>query len=188
MILVKNPQHAKDMLYQVGEIALKRKALLLAELDKVTADSVIEDYTSGEVKNWDAIADKVLELAQIEDEFKTKQGLEDFIIVMDAFTSKNITKEVGKEFTQEAPIADTGFKTGRQINGTPVIVDSTLPKYTVYIIHKEALAFKSQPIEKSINIDLGLTSYTGVFFYDVKKLIDSKRVAKLTAKTATSSK
>lgn len=99
---------------------------------------------------------------------------------MDGYTAKNLTKEMGQAFNQELPIAETGFQSRKGINGTPVIVDTTLPEGAVYIVHKEALAFMSDMIEKPVNVDLGLTAFTGRFFYDVQAIADDARCFRFT--------
>ena len=82
-------------------------------------------------------------------------------------------------FNQEAPIAQTGFTTGKSINGTPVIVDAALAGKVVYVFHKDVLAFKSAMIEKDVNVDLGLVEFTGKFFYDVQAVVDADRSVKM---------
>lgn len=177
-----DPKHSKDMLYQVGEVAVQRKTDFITLFETFTpSGTALPAYAEGKTEIWDAVGDEVLRLGSVDDEYKTKQGLSDFVVYMDAYTAKDIAKEVGTVFNQEAPIAQTGFTSNKSVNGTPVIVDSTLAKGTVYVIHNEALAFKSNVIEKDINVDLGLTQFTGKFFYDVMALVDGARASKIAA-------
>lgn len=60
---------------------------------------------------------------------------------------------MGTVFNQEAPIAQGKFKTGMQVNNTPVIIDARLTGRDTIIMHKDALAFRAAPVDKSINID-----------------------------------
>lgn len=171
--------HSDDLKYQEGEIALARKAALISLLDTATETTqVIPAYAKGDTKLWDFVADRVIELGQIDDDYKSKQGAADFVVYMSADMAKQLAKENGVGFYNEAPIAQTGFKSGMSVNGTPVIVDQTLVAKSIYFLHKEALAFKSEPIEKDINVDLGLTEFTGKMFYDVQTVVDSARIKK----------
>lgn len=177
-----NPQHSRDMLYQVGEIAEQRKADLIALMETFTATgAALPAYAKGETHQWDAIADEVIKLARVADEYKAKQSKTDFVVVVSADVAKNLSKEMGTVFNQEAPIAQTGFKTGMSINGTPVIVDEALEDGKVYIFHKEALAFKAADVEKEVSIDLGLVEFTGRFFYEIMVVADTARAVKIAA-------
>lgn len=176
-----SPQHSRDMLYQVGEIAAERHKDILALLDTATATgSALPAYVAKETKVWDAIGDEVIRLAAIDDKFKDVQGLSDFYIVTSNTVAKELAKEMGTAFTQEAAIAQTGFTSGKSINGTPVIVDARLQGREVYVAHNEAIAFGKQEI-KNIAVDLGITQYTGAAFFDIMAIIDTARVSKISA-------
>ncbi len=177
-----NDQHAKDALYQVGEIAAERKKALNTLLLSAThSGAALPAYAKDEVHVWDAISAEIVKLAQVDDEFKDVQGVADFITVVSPTVARELSKEMGTTFNSEAPIANTGLTSGKSINGTPVIVDSTLVKGSVYIIHNEAIGFKSVLIDKDIDIDLGLVEFTGKFFYDVMAVVDAARVSKIAA-------
>lgn len=174
--------HSDDMKYQIGEQAVQRKANLLALLDTAGAvGTAIPAYTKGDTKVWDYLADEVITLGQVDDEYKTKQGAGSFVIYIASDIAKTLAKENGIGFYNEAPIAQTGFKTGMSVNGTPVIVDSTLAPGKGYILHNEALGFKSIPVEKDVAVDLGLVEFTGKLFYDVMAIVDTDRMKKLGA-------
>lgn len=177
-----NNLHDNDAMYMMGEVAEQRKADLLALMETFTASgAALPAYAKGDTLVWDAIADEVITLAQKTDEFKAKTSRQDYVIVVSPKVAKELAKEYGTVFNQEAPIANTGFTSRNSINGTPVIVEESLAGREVYVFHKDALAFKSEMIEKEIAIDLGLTEYTGVFFYDVQAVIDSARAVKFGA-------
>lgn len=177
-----SPQHARDMMYQVGEIAGARHKDALALLETATATGAdLPAYVKGDTKVWDAIGDEVITLAQVDDEFKDVQDITDFYIVTSRKVAKELAKEMGTAFNQEAAIAQTGFTSSMSINGTPVIVDARLKGREVYIAHNEAIAFAKQELGKDVAIDLGLVSFTGKFFFDVMALVDKARVAKISA-------
>lgn len=174
--------HDNDLMYQMGEVATQRKTDLIALMETFTASgAALPAFTKGDTKIWDALADEVITLAAVSDSFKGIQAKSDFIIVIDYTVAKELAKEMGTAFYQEAPIAQTGFKSNMSINGTPVLVDPALSGRKAYVFHKDALGFKSQAVEKDVNIDLGLTSFQGVFFYDVMAVVDSARAKKIAA-------
>lgn len=172
-----DPQHAKDMFYTVNEIAVQRSKdlnALLATSTKTGAN--LEAYVKGDTKVWDDISDLVIELAQVDDNFMDITSKEDFIIKVSQTVAKELTHEMGQAFLNETPIAQTGFKSGMGINGTPVIVDTRYTGRECVVFHKEVLAFKSESIKKDVSVDLGIAEFTGRFFYDVSAIIDTSRI------------
>ncbi len=109
--------------------------------------------------------------------------MSDFIAVVSPTVARELSKEMGTTFNSEAPIAQTGFTSGMSINGTPVIVEPRFTGREVVILHKEALAFNSEPFKKDVAVDLGLTEFTGEFFYDVMSIVDAKRIIQIAATT-----
>lgn len=171
-----SPRHAKDIMYQVGEVATQRHKDILALLATATkTGAALPAYAAASTAVWDAISDEVIKLSKVDDEFMDVQHISDFYIVVSNTVAKELAKEMGQIFNQEAPIAQTGFKTNMSVNGTPVIVDTRLTAREVYIAHNEAIAFGKVPV-KNVSVDLGLTAYTGEFFYDIMVIVDAARV------------
>lgn len=174
-----SPRHAKDIMYQTGEVAAQRHKDILALLATASpSGSALPAYAAGSTAVWDAIADEVITLAQVDDDFMDVQDISDFYIVTSRKVAKELAKEMGQVFNQEAAIAQTGFKTNMSINGTPVIVDSRLTGREVYIAHNQAIAFGKQVV-KDVSVDLGLVAFTGEFFYDIMVIVDAARVKKI---------
>lgn len=173
-----SPKHIRDMKYMVGEVAAQRHKDILTLLKTATpTGSALPAYAAGKNDVWEAIAAEVDKLAKVDDDFLDVQALSDFYIVGTNQVARELAKEMGTTFNQEAPIAQTGFTTGMQVNGTPFIVDSRLTGREVIIAHKEAVAMGKQPIA-NVNVDLGITQYTGIAFYDISAIIDAARVKK----------
>lgn len=176
-----SPQHVKDMMYIVGEIAAQRHKDILTLLDTATTTgSALPAFAAGKSAVWEAIADEVDKLAKVDDDFMDVQGLSDFYIVLSHKVAKELAEEMGQAFYNEAAIAQTGFTSGMSINGTPVIVDARLTGREVYVAHNQAIAFGKVEVA-DVNVDLGLTNYTGRFFWDVMTIVDKARVAKISA-------
>lgn len=174
-----DPQHAKDMMYQVGEIAAQRKkdlnTLLLTATE--TANE-LPTFAKDDTKVWDAIADQIDAVSKVDDEYMDIAGHEDIITVVSDKVAKELAKEMGTVFNQEAPIAESGFKTNMSVNGSPVIVESRWTGREVVIFHKQAIYFESNTIAEGINVDLGIAKYTGEVFYDISGVIDQARFTK----------
>lgn len=176
-----SPRHARDIMYQTGEVAAQRHKDILTLLGTATATGgALPAYADGSTAVWDSISDEVIKLSQVDDAFMDVQHISDFYIVTSNTVAKELSKEMGTVFNQEAPIAQTGFKTGMSINGTPVIVDTRLTGREVYIAHNQAIAFGKMPV-KNVKVDLGLVAFTGEFFYDVMVIVDKARVKKISA-------
>lgn len=174
--------HLKDMEASVLEVAVKRLEDVTNLIKTATATgSALPAFVKGDTKVWDAIADEVITLSQVDDEFATIQDVSSFIIYGSAQVAKTLTKEMGTVFNQEAPIAQTGFKTGMQVNGTPFVSVPTLTGDEVIIVHNYAIGFATAPKTKAINIDLGLHDYVGEVWMDVMAVVDSARMAKISA-------
>lgn len=173
-----SPKHSRDMLYTVGEIATDREKKLIDLLKTATkTGAAIPAFVEGKAVVWSALAAESARLAKVDDEFLDVQHKTDFIHVISDDVATEIAKEMGQAFNQEAPIAQTGFMSEMSINGVPVIVSPRLTGRQAFTYHNEAIAFKKQPIEKDIKVDLGLVEYTGKFFFDVMAIIDTARVS-----------
>lgn len=174
-----NPMHSRDLEYIMGEIESQRHKDLIALLktDAPKTGAALAAFTAGDTKVWDDLAGQVDTLSKVDDAFKDISALTDFVIITTNEVARELSKEMGTVFNQEAAIAQTGFKTGMQVNGTPVIIDARLTGRDAIVLHKEALAFRAAPIDKSINVDLGIAEFTGRVFYDVMASIDKSRMA-----------
>lgn len=174
-----NPLHAKDMQYQVGEIAVQRHKDILTLLQTATKTGAdLPAFAKGDTAVWNAIAAEVDKLAKIEDEFADISALDDFVIITTNEVARELTGEMGTVFNQEAPIAQTGFKSKMNVNGTPTIVDARLAGRECIIMHKNSIGFKSDAVKKDIKVDLGITEFTGVAFFDISAIVDKSRIAK----------
>lgn len=152
------------MYYKVREVAVKRHKDIIAELEKATATAAaLPAFAAGKTDVSDAIIAETIKLAAKDDEYMDVQGLSDFYIVMSNTVAAEMRAELGTVFHNEAAIAQTGFKSGMSLNGTPVIVDQRLTGREVFIAHNEAIAFGKQELEP-VAVDLGLTKFTGTFF------------------------
>lgn len=174
-----SPAHKRDMEYQVGEVAAQRHKDILAELAKATpSGTTLPAYTKGDTLVWDAISDEVIRLAAKDDEFMDVQDISDFYIVTSRKVAKELAKEMGTAFNQEASIAQSGFTSSMSVNGTPVIVDARLTGREVYVAHNQAIAFGKQEVFTR-TVNLGLSDYYGAFFYDILVTVDKARVSKI---------
>lgn len=187
--------HAEDVKYSTAEIFLDRRDTIYSELNSkaktkaATYDITKKDnstetitvpampaYTANKTDVWKGINDAILSFSFIDDKFKAESTP---IVFTSKTVASELTLEMGTVFNQEAPIAQTGFKTGYSINGTPVVIDSRLKGREVYIIDEESLFFKKSPTMEDINQKLGTTRYVGKVFYDVFNVSDENRVWKL---------
>lgn len=176
------PQHERDLYYQVGEVARTRHKNILTLLGTAKkTGGALPAMVKDDTVVWNAIADEVIKLAALDDDFLDVQGLSDFYIVTSHKVAKELAQEMGKVFHQEAAIAQTGFKSSMSINGTPVIVDARLTGREVYVAHNDAVAFGKKAIEKKIQVDLGLVEFTGIVFYDIMTIVDKDRITQFGA-------
>lgn len=176
-----SPQHERDMYYKVREVAVQRHKDILALLGTAPDTlAALPAYVKGDTKVSGAIVAETIKLAAKDDEYMDVQALSDFYIVMSNTAAAEVKDEIGIAFNNEAPIAQTGMTSGMSINGIPVIVDQRLTGREVFIAHNEAIAFGSQKF-KDVNVDLGLTGYTGRYFWDVMTIVDDARVVKFKA-------
>lgn len=169
--------HMGEIKRITNEIAIARSKefnTLLATAPKTGA--ALPAHVDGKTIVWDAIADETIKLAQVDDDFADVRPLNEFLIEVSMTVAKELAKENGTGFYNEAAIAQTGFKTNMQVNGSPVVINPRLTAREVIISHDDALAFHKQAIEKSVAIDMGLVSYTGTFFYDVMVIVDKARI------------
>lgn len=188
-------KHAEDVRYQTAEIFLDRNKTIYAQIaanakskaatyDIEKADGTTETitvpaipaYADGKVAVWKGLDEAVAQFNNIDDKFKSESS---GILFVSKSVASDLTVEMGTVFNQEAPIAQTGFKTGYSINGTPVVVDPKLKGRVAYIIDEEALFFKKSPSMEDVDQKLGTTRYVGKVFYDVFAIADKNRAWKL---------
>ena len=172
-----SPKHQSDMQWIIGEQAEQRRKDIIALFDTFgETAAVLPDYTAGDTVVYKAINDEITALSTLDDEYKSGVDRSEFIIVVSQEIATELTLELGTAFQQEAPIAQTGFTSSMSIGGTPIIVETGLTGREVYMYDAEAIIVRATQIEKAVNIDLGLTAYTGKFFWDVMAVADTARV------------
>lgn len=166
--------------------SIERHEALLAELAKAT--NVVKLTGTDLFTELSTEAFKIMSLA---DDFKYMTNKENMLIIMHPMVATMVAKEIGSVFNQEAPIYRTGLKSQFSINGIPVLIDPTLntldgatgdgtDRFGAIVMDIEALAFKADEFSKPVSIDLGLTKFSGQYFYSVEKLIDNSRVTVMT--------
>lgn len=188
-------KHAEDVRYQTAEMFLDRNKTIYSQIatdakskaatyDIEKADGTSETitvpalpaYAADKDNVWNGINEAVIQFNDIDDKFKSESS---GIVFVSQLTASDLTREMGIVFKQEAPIAQTGFKTGYSINSTPVVVDPKLKGRVAYIIDEEALFFKKSPSMEDVDQKLGTTRYVGKVFYDVFATADKNRIWKL---------
>lgn len=195
--------HVNEVKKRVSEIAIDRKKTLFDKImagahaskasytitkqDRSTTETIVvpelAKFVEGKTAVWTSLASALLTFNRIDDQFATESDSEDTLVIVSPEIALNLTKEMGTVFNQEAAIAQTGFKTGMAINGTPVIVDNRLAAGEVLIINKLSVAFKKDKISKNIDQSLAHVDYKGEVFYDIIEAIGKERMWKLTTST-----
>lgn len=145
-------------------------------------------FTAGKADIFDKLSEVADEIMLLSDDFKHMTDENNMVIIMHPTIARQVAKEIGTVFNQEAPIYQTGFKANKSLNGIPVIVDANLNKFEgasvaercgAIVMDVEALAFKAANESKEVSVDLGLTKFTGRYFYNIQKAIDPTRIKHL---------
>lgn len=187
--------HSEDLQRAITEIFLDRRNTIFGEIvskaktkaatyDITKADGTTETitvpalpaYVAGKSDVWQGIAKALLTFTSLDDEYKAESTP---VVFMSQEVALELTQEMGQVFNQEAPIAQTGFKTGMSINGTPVVVDTKIKGRKVYFIDEEAVFFKKDGTTEDVDQKLGTTRYVGQVFYDILGVVDENRVWEL---------
>lgn len=146
-------------------------------------------FTEGKTDVTDAINSVVRKIMLLSDDFKHMTSQNNMIIVLHPSVSSMVAKEIGTVYNSELPIYTTGFKSGMSINGVPVIVDPNLNKYQdtdatkrlgALVMDIESIAFKAESETKPKKVDLGISQFAGVFFYNITKAVDPARIKHMT--------
>lgn len=191
--------HAKAVSDSVQLQVVERHEALLEEIQGAATGTDKLVYTAGKTDVYDAITAEVNRIMLTSDDYKHMSDKNKMLIVLHPSVADMVAKEIGTVFNQEAPIAQTGMRSGMSINGVPVIVDANLNKFEgaaatevigALVLDSEAIAFKAAEFEKPVDVNLGLTRFYGKFFYNIVKAVDTARIGKfeLTLGTAVKTK
>lgn len=145
-------------------------------------------FTAGKTDVSDMINSVADEIMLLSDEFKHMTSQKNMVIILHPTVSQMVAKEIGTVYNSELPIYKTGFTSGMAINGIPVIVDPNLNKYQdadatkrlgAIVMDIESIAFKAENETKPKVVDLGISQFAGVFFYNITKAVDPARIKHL---------
>lgn len=165
---------------------IERNEKLIGEIfDNATNKVIIPAAAKDTTPIFDSVSNIANKISLLVDDIKGMRSKNNLIIWMNPIIEEQVIKEIGTVFNQEAPIYKTGLKTKTSINNIPVVFDGNLNKFqdtdntkrlAFIVMDVEALAVKVDNIDKTFDIDLGITRYVGKFFYTIEKLIDQNRV------------
>lgn len=139
---------------------------------------------------YDEIAGKVEDIKLLSDDYK--HGTDNVIIVLHPTVARLIGKEKANwESQTPSDIFGTGLTTRFSINGTPVVVDSTLNKkflpkdgtagtdekqFAYLILDIESIAFKAEAEETPYDDTFQDERFVGKIFYDMQAVVDADRI------------